>query len=263
MGSAAHAGTLFLGSRFPDTFHMVFVLGFPKSGTTFASDLVADYLRLPFPKLALLPHTFSCVVHSHRLPHPRYTPLVYVVRDGRDVALSYYHTILRAMLTESDRPTRDKRRLLPRDPKEAKDVRKHLPRLLEGFLRHVGTAEAPWPEHCRAFLNYSGPRSGVLRYERLLTDGVEELSTCIRCLTGEEPERDRIEWALEKYSFARQTKRAPGQEDVRSAKRKGIAGDWKSHFSREAAQIFDDLAGDVLIELGYEPDHSWVERCSP
>jgi hypothetical protein len=42
--------------------------------------------------------------------------------------------------------------------------------------------------------------------------------------------------------------------------RKGIAGDWKNAFTPEAARVFDAYAGDLLIELGYERDHSWVDQ---
>jgi hypothetical protein len=40
----------------------------------------------------------------------------------------------------------------------------------------------------------------------------------------------------------------------------GVAGDWRRVFSREAAALFDDLAGDWLIRLGYETDRRWVDR---
>ncbi len=42
--------------------------------------------------------------------------------------------------------------------------------------------------------------------------------------------------------------------------RKGQAGDWRNHFTREAAEIFDRYCGDMLISTGYEPDHEWVRR---
>jgi len=42
--------------------------------------------------------------------------------------------------------------------------------------------------------------------------------------------------------------------------RKGISGDWKNKFSREAKQIFNEYAGKELIQLGYEVDDSWIEK---
>jgi len=45
---------------------------------------------------------------------------------------------------------------------------------------------------------------------------------------------------------------------VRPLFRKGIVGDWRNHLTTdEAKHIFKELAGDLLIELGYEPDFDW------
>jgi hypothetical protein len=52
--------------------------------------------------------------------------------------------------------------------------------------------------------------------------------------------------------------RKRGEEDQFSFLRKGIVGDWRNHFSAEAAVVFDAHAGSALIELGYEPDRSWI-----
>jgi hypothetical protein len=54
--------------------------------------------------------------------------------------------------------------------------------------------------------------------------------------------------------------RAKGSEDVSSHYRKGVAGDWMSHFTAEHADHFLRTFGDLLIELGYEQDHAWAER---
>jgi hypothetical protein len=54
--------------------------------------------------------------------------------------------------------------------------------------------------------------------------------------------------------------RAKGSEDVASHYRKGVAGDWMSHFTAEHADYFVRTFGDLLIDLGYEQDHAWAER---
>jgi len=68
---------------------------------------------------------------------------------------------------------------------------------------------------------------------------------------------EELKEIVTKYSFKNQTKREPGQEDKKSFLRKGIAGDWKNHFSKEACQVFDHYAGKELILLDYEKDHNW------
>ncbi len=39
--------------------------------------------------------------------------------------------------------------------------------------------------------------------------------------------------------------------------RKGQIGSWKSHFTEEQKKLFKELAGQLLIDLGYEKDLSW------
>lgn len=39
--------------------------------------------------------------------------------------------------------------------------------------------------------------------------------------------------------------------------RKAIPGDWKSTFTPKVKQIFKDLVGDGLIQLGYEKNNDW------
>ena len=40
----------------------------------------------------------------------------------------------------------------------------------------------------------------------------------------------------------------------------GISGDWKNYFTPEAARVFGDYAGDLLIRLGYEPNKDWIQQ---
>jgi hypothetical protein len=82
----------------------------------------------------------------------------------------------------------------------------------------------------------------------------------LRELVGSEPDLTRLERAVKKNSFEEKTKRARGDESKGNFLRKGIAGDWKNAFTPEAARVFDAYAGDLLIELGYERDHSWVDQ---
>lgn len=48
---------------------------------------------------------------------------------------------------------------------------------------------------------------------------------------------------------------APGEKQ--NTCRKGIVGDWKSWFTSETVEVFKEIAGEALIELGYEKDMNW------
>lgn len=39
--------------------------------------------------------------------------------------------------------------------------------------------------------------------------------------------------------------------------RSGKTGGWKQHFTEEHKKIFKDVAGDLLVKLGYEKDNNW------
>lgn len=39
--------------------------------------------------------------------------------------------------------------------------------------------------------------------------------------------------------------------------RRGTIGDWQNHFTEEHRQAFKDVAGDILVGLGYEEDMNW------
>ncbi len=39
--------------------------------------------------------------------------------------------------------------------------------------------------------------------------------------------------------------------------RSGKTGEWKKHFMSEHKKIFKDVAGDLLMKLGYEKDNNW------
>ena len=39
--------------------------------------------------------------------------------------------------------------------------------------------------------------------------------------------------------------------------RSGKTGEWKKYFKTEHKKIFNDVAGDLLIRLGYEKNRDW------
>jgi hypothetical protein len=62
---------------------------------------------------------------------------------------------------------------------------------------------------------------------------------------------------IERSSFEFRSGRQRGQEDARSFLRKGIIGDWRDRLAPEEQALFKEIAGDLLIRLGYETSHDW------
>jgi lipopolysaccharide transport system ATP-binding protein len=51
--------------------------------------------------------------------------------------------------------------------------------------------------------------------------------------------------------------RERGSEDARAHLRKGVAGDWREHFTDRVKDAFKARYGGLLVATGYEQDLDW------
>jgi hypothetical protein len=239
---------------------LVYVTGYPKSGTTWVCQLTADYLRLPFPQDSLFPMAFKAVVHGHTTVRRSYPRGLYVVRDGRDALTSFYFHTAREM--DGNTPLRAHRRAFP-NLKDKNDVRANIGDFIRVNMERPLSASCHWGEHVKSFGRVNNPNMALVKYEDLIGPNKHDaFAAAMTVLDGKPADPDRVAATLTKYSFERITGRKAGQEARDEFLRKGQSGDWINHFTREAAEIFNRYAGDSLIDLGYERDQSWVERCT-
>ena len=234
---------------------LILVTEYPKSGGTWAAQMLSEYTGLPFPRNRP-PRLEACILHGHRAYHPSFRNVCVVLRDGRDVVVSaYYHMLFENEKNDHRFVRSNRKRLGFRDFDAIED---NLPRFIE-FLFTQRTNlfyNFTWSEFVRGWHDKD---VAFLRYEKMRSDPVSEMGTAIVRLTGGLIDRDRLDTAIDRYSFARVAKRRPGEEDVNSFVRKGIVGDWMNKFSPEARLAFDHFAGEELILLGYEPNRGWVD----
>ncbi|MDZ7775706.1 MAG: sulfotransferase domain-containing protein [Bacteroidales bacterium] len=71
-------------------------------------------------------------------------------------------------------------------------------------------------------------------------------------------DKNNLNQIIKKYSFNEQKKSLKNND--KSFLRKGISGDWKNYFSKEACKVFNDFAGKELIKWNYEKDSSWIKN---
>ena len=260
--SLAKRASIFCGKTFPNAFPMLFVLGYSKSGTSWMCQLLADYLRLPFPQHSIMPVGCAAIVHSYEVPSPKYRNGVYMVRDGRDSAVSaYFH--MRGQILAGNNGKYSQKIFAGLDP-EAEPI-KNMPTFVERILDYPsgGWTKLPnWGDHVKAYFELKADHLQLARFEDLLDDGPGVLAKVVESITGEPAAMDRIEETINRFSFQRQTGRSKGVENRNSYLRKGQAGDWRNHFDRQTAELFRDRYGDVLIKAGYETDDSWIKEVS-
>jgi hypothetical protein len=186
--------------------------------------------------------------------------VIHIVRDGRDVTISSMHHIWNKAKDQGGRIDLKPEIVAKRDAYR-QDPEGFLARgesiFVEGQL--VGTA--------RNWANLVGKASRdgrallgddyvEVRYENLLERPVDETRRLLRFLGADDAEKI-AQRCVELTSFERMSKRERGQEDSSSFFRKGVAGDWKTVFNDKDKRDFKVVAGDLLIELGYERDNDW------
>ena len=96
----------------------------------------------------------------------------------------------------------------------------------------------------------------VLSYEELIRNDRQTLRLILEYLDLPTTD-DAVDDMIRRSSFYFHSGRQPGQENSDSFFRKGIVGDWRSQFGPEDKRTFKELAGDLLIQLGYESGYDW------
>ncbi len=233
---------------------------FPKSGGTWFSQMLSDCMDLPFARNTTQPRFEKCVMSGHHLYSSHFKNVTIVVRDGRDIMVSaYYYMLFKNDINKQFGVDRH-RRHLPFENYD--DIRANLPK----FIDYMFTTYAKkrfhfsWADFIDSWWDYGFP---TVRYEDLLVKPADELIRVTEALTGTPCSPERAQEIVDKYNFKKMSGRKPGQENKRSFVRKGIAGDWKNQFSKEACEVFDKHAGKQLIRVGYEESHAWVDEFSP
>jgi len=237
---------------FPKKLPLYIVTEYPKSGGSWFSQMISEYLKLPFPRNQM-PKLCSSIMHGHYLYFPTLKNVFVVLRDGRDVMVSFYfHSYFKNELYNHDLV--DQMRMkLPFD--DYNDVEKNLPRFIEYKFTKKWPPRFSWSQFVD---NWIDREAAVIKYEELLQDPVTNVGKAIEKVIKMKVNYSFISSIVEKYSFKNLSKRASGYENRSSFMRKGISGDWKNYFNKEACELFDYYAGAQLVKLGYEKNRSWV-----
>jgi hypothetical protein len=101
-----------------------------------------------------------------------------------------------------------------------------------------------------------GANYAEVRYEDLLENSEEEFRRLLEFL-GADAGEQVVRRCVSAASFENLAGGRKRGQEAASFFRKGIAGEWSDVFTEQNKRDFKEVAGDLLIDLGYEDDNSW------
>lgn len=248
---------------FPDD---VFIVSYPRSGNTWtrflSGNLIGKGDPVTFANLeSRIPEIYfnpdwrmrklrrPRILKSHECFDPRYRGVIYIVRDPRDVAVSYYHHNVKWGNLPENYP-------------------------MEAFVPRFIAAEfdsrwGSWSEHVTSWLRLREHHQGflLLRYEELKRETASELArignflrergfpsldtspqAIARAVELSSPQRMRELESLQKREWVLTKDTRIDKPFVRTAS----SGDWKMSLSSGSVLRIETAWGSMMQELGYE-----------
>lgn len=247
------------GRNFPVYADDRFLVSYPRSGNTWARFLIANLLfpdrEVNFLNIDLLiPDVLNInrrtlakvprprLIKSHEYFDPQYKKIIYIVRDPRDVAVSYYYFYL-------------KQRFIP----DRYPIEQFIERFVSGS---IDPEYATWGEHVRSWLATWQGRSGFLflKYEDMQVDPAGELAKVAAFL--EIPNDSAGLTRAVRLSIADRMRELEKRDEGRwigtRAKRKDIrfvrgatVGGWRTSLRMEDVAAIERQWGALMKFLGY------------
>jgi Sulfotransferase domain len=248
-----------------------FIVSYPRSGNTWTRFLLANLVfpdrNVDFTNIEkLIPDTTSQsnqtlkraprprIIKTHEYFDHRYPKTIYIVRDPRDVALSYYEFSRKYMHIDDS---------------------VGLEAFVDDFVsgRLISSGWGTWGENVASWVYARGhsPTFLLLRYEEMRRNAMAELARVAKFM-GIEPEPARLQKAIDLSSADRMRKLEKLQDDewlktlgyvVRRAqmkkKRKDIpfvggakAGGWRDTMPESCIHQIESVWGELMTKTGYE-----------
>ncbi|PYV68494.1 MAG: hypothetical protein DMG97_24680 [Acidobacteria bacterium] len=250
-----HAGRAL--TVFPDD---IFLVGYYRSGSTWSRFIFGNFIHqheavtfrnvdrlvpaiyLPDRKLRSLPRIFK----SHECFDPRYPRTIYIVRDPRDVVVSFYSYLLKTRVLTDGYPLDD-----------------FVSRFVESRIIDYADRVGCWGDHVLSWIRLrQGKRDfHLVRYEDLLSDPRTELQKAAPLLRID-PTPERIQRAIQLSSadHMRSLEKTQAQDWVTTRGtrqdipfvREAKSGGWRGRLPESCLRKIEKAWGPIMRELGYE-----------
>ena len=184
-------------------------------------------------------HLFARPEAVDRLIKPCFVPY-FLFHDPRDVVVShvFYVTDMEARHVHHDYyaslPDFDSRLKVSILGRPELDI--EFPNIADRFAPYLG-----WLDH---------PEAMKIHFEDLVNDRAATLNRITDHFLAHVPLTTPRKTILDSLESSINPSKSP-------TFRSGKTGEWKKHFTAEHKKIFKDIAGDLLIRLGYEKDNNW------
>lgn len=229
----------------------VFIIGHPKSGNTWLQNLIAglvygiDPEYTPYSLVSdLIPgekkryyrrYQTPMFFRNHNLPALPYKKVVYVIRDGRDVMVSYYHHISAVL---------------------GREVDFHL--VVRG-KEVVPPFFFTWSEHVEVWMeNRFDADIIVVKYEDLISDSVHQLRRLCDFLSINRT-ATFLSSIAQKASFEIMRRKEeihgidnPNWPEDKHFVRRGEVGSYKDEMPKDVLEIFMESSENTLRKYGYD-----------
>jgi len=230
----------------------IFLVGYPKSGNTWMQNLAASIVfgtnaRLTPDSLIneLVPDAHDrnfyrrygtpTFFKSHHLPRPEYRRVIYLVRDGRDTMVSYFHFL--------------------------SAINGCAPDFLRMVTMGEGLFPCRWHEHVEAWAkNPYDARMITISYESLKSQAVDQLRRLCQ-FAGLERSDEFLKSVAQACSFAamREREKTMGWSSTawptdKAFVRRGEVGSFKDEMPQAVSAEFMRQAEQTLIRAGYCTD---------
>lgn len=237
-------------SNFPIREDDTFLLSYPKSGNTWMRFLLTYLMKggqLEYEELeTYIPSVYVSadkipkiasprILKTHHVFLEKYPKVVYIVRDGRDALVSYYHFY--------------------QDTRNFKGTFKEFYDVIQ--KSDIGT----WKEHVAKAVRFkeeSPERILIVRYEDMKLDTASVLRQVVDFLGMENINEELIKSSVEASHFdrlrAKQEKKGGILINGKNVNffRKGQSGNWGTYFSEELLNHFYEENGDLLSRWKYD-----------
>ncbi|MCX7769947.1 MAG: sulfotransferase domain-containing protein [Proteobacteria bacterium] len=235
----------------------IFIVSYPKSGNTWMRFIIGNLIYDDFnfknmeeliPDIYVVPNEIlkkyprPRILKSHEYYHPKYKKVIYIVRDPRSVAVSYYFHLKKFNVLDEKISFQD-----------------FLERFLDGTLDNYGT----WEENVKSWVfmkNQDLENFLLIKYEDLSNNIEEEVRKVIRFLRLS-VSNDKFLKAIEKSKFENMKENEKRLSDetkvLKNTKkdipfiRSGRIDEWLNYFTENDIRKLKDRFGNTMNAFGY------------